>query len=210
MPKPARNVVNLTEDSQDASSGAGSQAGGIWLHDAQYSLTLVNREEILSPSGWLSDSVIAAAQSIVLQEFPHLSGLQNSVLQQNLSFQVHQGEFVQITHIRNNHWCTVSNVGCDKGVVNVYGNLYPSVFKSTLKPIASLMFSSASKLVVRMMDVGRQCNGSDCSVFAIVFAYDICSGNDPCKVKFDNRSIRQHLASCLEQCRLSCFPVAGE
>ena len=60
------------------------------------------------------------------------------------------------------------------------------------------------------MDIGRQCNGSDCGVLAIVFAYDICSGNDPCKVKFENRSIRQHLASCLEQCRLSCFPVAGE
>ena len=61
-----------------------------------------------------------------------------------------------------------------------------------------------------MMDVGRQCNGSDCSVLAIAFAYDICSGNDLCKIKFDNRLVRQHLASCLEQCRLSHFPVAGE
>ena len=92
------------------SSGAESLTGGNWLHNALYSLTLVNREEVLSPSGWLSDSVIAAAQLIILQEFSHLSGLQNPVLQQNLSFQVHRGEFVQIIH---NHWCTVSNVGCD-------------------------------------------------------------------------------------------------
>ena len=52
------------------------------------------------------------------------------------------------------------------------------------------------------MDVGKQCNGSDCGVLAIAFAYDICSGND--------RSIRQHLANCLEQYHLSCFPIAGE
>ena len=87
LPKPARTVVNLTEDSRDVSSGAESPAGGNWLHNALYSLTLVNREEVLSPSGWLSDSVIAAAQLIILQEFSQLSGLQNPVLQQNLSFQ---------------------------------------------------------------------------------------------------------------------------
>ena len=55
------------------------------------------------------------------------------------------------------------------------------------------MFSPAEQLVVRMMD-GRQSNGSDCGVLAIAFAYDICSGNNPCQVKYDHRSIRQHLA----------------
>lgn len=60
------------------------------------------------------------------------------------------------------------------------------------------------------MDVGKQCNGSDCGVLAIAFAYDICSGNDLCRVKFDDRSIRHHLANCLENCRLSRFPVTGE
>ena len=149
-------------------------------------------------------------QLLILQEFPHLSSLQDPILQQNLSFQVHREEFVQSINVRNNHWCTVSNVGCDEGVVNVYVSLYPSVSKSTLKLIASLVFSPASQLVVRMMDAGKQCNGSDCGVLAIAFAYDICCGMDPRKVKFDNRSIRQHLTSCLEQCRLSLFPVAGE
>ena len=87
LPKPVRTVVNLTEDSQDVSLGAWSLAGGIRLHNALYSLALVNKEEVLSPSGWLSVSVIAAAQLIILQEFPQLSGLQNPVLQENLSFQ---------------------------------------------------------------------------------------------------------------------------
>ena len=207
LPEPANDFVDLTEDSHEVSSDPESLAGGSWLHNALYTLALDNRE-VLSPSGWLSDSVIAAAQLLTLQEFPHLSGLQDPILQQNLS--VHRGEFVQIINVRNNHWCTVSNIGCNKGVVNVYDSLYPSISKSTLKLIASLVFSPASQVVVRMMDVGKQFNGSDCGVLAIAFAYDTCCGVDPCKVKFDNRSVRQHLACCLEQCRLSRFPVAGE
>ena len=72
------------------------------------------------------------------------------------------------------------------------------------------MFSPAKQLVVRMMDVGRQSNGSDCGVLALAFAYDICSGNDSCKIKYNHRSMRQHLAECLEKCRLSRFPAVGE
>ena len=101
---------------------------------------------------------------------------------------------MQIVIVGGCHWCTASNIGCDDGVVNVYNNMYSSVSSATLKLIASLVFSPAKQLVVRMMDVGRQSNGSDCGVLAIAFAYDICSGNHLCWVKFDDRSIRQHLA----------------
>ena len=72
------------------------------------------------------------------------------------------------------------------------------------------MLSRAEKLTVRLMDVRRQSNGFDCGVIAIAFAYDICSGNDPCKIKYDHRSIRQHLADCLEICSISRFQVVGE
>ena len=29
-------------------------------------------------------------------------------------------------HVRDSRWCTISNVGCKDGVVNVYDSLYPS------------------------------------------------------------------------------------
>ena len=181
-----------------------------WLCNPLYTLTSTNREEVLSPSGWLSDRVIEAAQLLILQQFPHMSGLQTPILQQTLTFQVHRGEFVQIINVRNNHWCTVSNIGCGEGEVKVYDSMYPSVSTGTLRVIASLIFSSATQLVVKMVDVGRQSNGSDCGVLAIAFAYDICSGSDPCKVKFNHKAIRQHFANCLEKCSLSRFPIVGE
>ena len=105
---------------------------------------------------------------------------------------------------------TVSNIGCGEGEVKVYDSLYRTVSTHTLHIMASLVFSSASQLVVRMVDVERQSNGSDCGVLAIAFAYDICHGDDPCTVRFDHKSIRQHLANCLEKCSLSRFPVAGK
>ena len=117
---------------------------------------------------------------------------------------------MQIINIRNSHWCTVTNIGCNEGEVKVYDSLYSSVSTSTLHVIASLLYSSASELVIMMMDVGRQSNSSDCGVLAIAFAYDICSGFDPGNVKYDHKSIRQHLANCLERCSLSRFPVVGE
>ena len=61
-----------------------------------------------------------------------------------------------------------------------------------------------------MMYVGRQCNGSDCGVSAVPFAYDICAGDDPCKAKYDHKLIRLHLAKCLKSYSLSRFPLLGE
>ena len=157
-----------------------------------------------------SQTVIRASQLLILQEFPNIAGLQDPAVHRSLSFQILRGEYVQIMFVGGCHWCTVSNIGCDDGVVNVYNSMYSSASSGTVKLIASLVFSPAEQLIVRMMDVGRQSNGSDCGVLAIAFAYDICCGNDPCKIKYNHRSIRQHLAECLEKCRISRFPVVGE
>ena len=146
-----------------------------------------------------SQTVIRAGQLLILQEFPNIAGLQDPAVHRTLSFQILRGEFVQIIFVGGYHWCTISNVGCDDGVVNVYDSMYSSASSGTVKLIASLVFSPAKQLVVRMMDVGRQSNGSDCGVLALAFAYDICSGNDPCKIKYNHRSMRQHLAECLEK-----------
>ena len=57
--------------------------------------------------------------------------------------------------------------------------------------------------------VEKQSNGSDCGVLTIAYAFDICNGLNPCNVRFDQNKIRQHLATCLEKCQISRFPVLG-
>ena len=61
-----------------------------------------------------------------------------------------------------------------------------------------LVNSPCSELRVTTMDVEKQSNGS--------IAY-LCSGLNPCTVRFDHRS---HLATCLENCQVTHFPVLGE
>ena len=107
----------------------------------QCTLTNSDKEIILSPSGWLNDSIISAAQKLMLQHFPHMSGLQPPTLQQAWDFDVHREDFVQILHVHNSHWSVVSNVGCEDGVVNYYDSMYPSISLLTMQLIASLVFS---------------------------------------------------------------------
>ena len=77
------------------------------------------KQEILSPDGWLSDTVIRAAQLLILQEFSHIAGLQDPAVHQSFSFQILRGEFVQIIFVGGCHWCTVS--GADLGLLQWWG-----------------------------------------------------------------------------------------
>ena len=86
------------------------EAPDLWENKGAYCLTHDDREVILSPTGWLTDKIICAAQMILLQFFPKVAGLQPPVLQKVFQFHAHSGEFVQIVHVRNNHWCVVSTV----------------------------------------------------------------------------------------------------
>ena len=138
------HVIDLTEDPTVVSSANGSAvANNTWVSTPLYTLQIDKKREIVSSDGWLSDTVIRAGQLLVLQEFPNIAGLQDPAVHRSLSFQILRGEFVQIIFVGGCHWCTVSNVGCDDGVVNVYDSMYPSVSSGTVKLIASLVFSPA-------------------------------------------------------------------
>ena len=61
--------------------------------------------------------------------------------------------------------------------------------KETEYLMASMVHVLSSDLQIVMMDVDKQSNGSDCGVLAIAYAFDICSGMDPCSVRFDHSNI---------------------
>ena len=58
-------------------SPAGESTGSdMWVKNALYSLTRASQSEVTSPTGWLSDEVITAAQLLLLQPIwlaPHCS-----------------------------------------------------------------------------------------------------------------------------------------
>ena len=76
--------------------------------------------------------------------------------------------------------------------------------------VAGMVYSPLSELKIVMMDVEKQSNGLYCGVLAVAYAFDICSRLNPCVVRFDHSKIRQHLATCLENCQTSRFPIVGK
>ena len=111
------DIISVSEEEHEAPV--------MWVDNGAYCLSHSDQEIVLSRRGWLTDKIINAAQILLLQFFPSMAGLQPPVLQKVFAFQVHSGEFVQIIHVRNNHWCVVSTVGCETGAVHVKGNSPP-------------------------------------------------------------------------------------
>ena len=92
----------------------------------------------------------------------------------------------------------------------MYDSLYKTLSKETVHLIARMVHVPSSELKVVILDVEKQSNSSDCGVLARAYAFDICSGMNPCSVRFDHSKIRPHLITCLENCQVSRFPVLGQ
>ena len=145
---------------------------------------------------------------LLTQHFPDTDGLELPTLEQ--VFQLHSGEFVQLLNVPNSHWIVVSNLGCDKDVVNVYDTMYPSIPSSTSDTIACLVFCHSATLTIKMVDVDKQSNSSDCGVLSLAVAYDLLCAQAPCVTKYDHSLIREHLCECLTKSSFSEFPARGE
>ena len=71
-----------------------SQATKQWL--PELNLSQFHHEVLLSPTSWLTDSIIDASQKLLQRMFPAISGFQSVCLGLTTSFQVQPGEFIQI------------------------------------------------------------------------------------------------------------------
>ena len=148
-----------------------------------------------------------AAQCLLKQQHPDMSGLQPSTLQYIQMFDVHGSrEFVQCLNLSNNHWIMVSTVGCVPGVVNVYDSLTFGLSTSIKRTIASLVHTDKPTIAIQRAPMQLQRGGSDCGLFAIASATAICNGQYPESIQFDQSQMRPHLLKCLEDKLLLPFP----
>ena len=114
---------------------------------------------------------------------------------------------MQILHNGHGHWLTVSTVGAPASSVFVYDSLYSSASPTLMMQIASIVYSSHQKISLLFKDVPLQDGSSDCGVFAIAFATAITLGLDLGAFLFDQSKMRQNLLKCLQNSKLSMFPV---
>ena len=153
-------------------------------------------------SGWLTDEHMLMANNILKKDYPSGDGLQDTLLQQNFSWDIPSSEFVQVLHVNGNHWITISNIGLSDRSVNVYDSLYNGMNQATKELIAKYVHKD--KVKINIMNVQQQENERDCGVFAIAFAKCLLEGKDPSEYDFVNP--RKHLAQYLHEGVIPEFP----
>ena len=176
-----------------------------WIKDPY--LSFQDKHLIDTPGCWLNDGVINSAQLILKhQSDENLCGFQNTQYGKGYRFQCVTGKFVQVLNVNKSHWVTVSNVDCETDTVDVYDSAYSWLNLDSKKQICSLVRPSSKLLQIRMVNIQRQGNSSDCGLFALASATSLVNGRDPFLSYWDTTQMRSHLVSCFENNLMSCFP----
>ena len=178
-----------------------------WLNNDLFQLDQSEKAILLTPTAWLTDSIIDASQKLLLQKMPSNTGFQSITLGRTLYFEVQSNEFVQILHNGHGHWLTISTVGMTHPEVCVYDSMYPTTSTHVKHQIASLLATTQNTIRLRHMDVQMQSGGYDCGLFAIAFATALVHGEQPGRFLFDQDKMRHHLLKCLQEGELTPFPV---
>ena len=174
--------------------------------DPQSKLTLnhEHREGILKPNYWLHDTEIQAGQVMLKKQFPFVDGLHCPSIKGVLVIPA-SSEFIQILNA-GRHWVCMSTIGCSAGTVQVFDNLYNRPNDVLIDHGCRMLLSPQDAVTFFNVKVQKQIGGSDCGLFALAFATDLCFGLDPHNQKYKQNETHQHFIRCLESGKITPFP----
>ena len=173
----------------------------------QYNIMTANDIMMLKdPTVWLNDNHMSAASRSLRALFPDVEGLQDTVLQQNFSFDLPTSEYAQILHVGDNHWIAISSIDQASDTVAVYDSLRSKPSKTTTNLIARYNHSPAQKLAINVMNVQAQTNSHDCGVYALGFITALLHQQDPTTIAFVEP--RSHLVQSLRSNSMAPFPTS--
>ena len=187
----------------------------------QLNLTEAGKETLMSSNSWIDDNIINAVMTLLRGVSKSLNGLQDIIVAQKEGFHHDPNVelFVQILHISNYHWITISNVFSKSYEFEVtpgyrvrpsidayvYDSLHeisrkcdhieypfnaPKSVCELTKPIGAIE--------IMVADVQQQNNTNDCGGFAAAFAACLCLNIDPCTLTFDQVVMRKASMKCLD------------
>lgn len=161
---------------------------------------------IRDPKEMFTDVHINAAQILLAQQFPKMHGLQDTILDSKLQFAIETGDFIQILHDGALPWLTVSNLFCDDNCVDIFDSLYTSVSIDVKMQAACIMIIQEQTMGINVINCKHQKGGYNCGLFSIAYATYLCFGNDPSMKDYSQKSMRNHLLSCLAENEMRPFP----
>ena len=105
-------------------------------------------------------TIIDAAQKLLKQAFPALSGLQSVCCGLTMT-----SEFVQVISGRE-HWLTISTISTSHSDVHVYDSLYPTA-GTLVKAQTAVLDTESPAIYLQFMNVWIQAMGYDCGLFVV-------------------------------------------
>ena len=125
----------------------------MWIPELE--LREIDKDSLLSQTGWLTDSTVNAVQKLLKKQFHDVSGLQDICLGLVCNFSILKGEFIQILHSPA-HWLTVSTVGLEHPHVAVFDSKYNTITTPVALQISSILCTSHKSIQLEFMDVQQQ------------------------------------------------------
>lgn len=126
---------------------------------------------------------------------------------------VHQGikvdhHLLQTVHSHSQqHWVTVTSIGCAQGSLRVYDSMYRNLDEISLSQIASFVTVDPIRgLIIDFAEFQKQRNKMDCGLYAVAAAFSLTLGKDASQDHYDDMKLRSHLHSCLERSALEEYP----
>ena len=150
---------------------------------------------------YLNDYHMEYAMCLLRNEFPHIRGLEDTLLYDTEGFKPNEGAlFVQPIHAGYKHWVCLSNIQTTSMSRDCQVDLYDSMYslpenpcKSDLAPAvvwqaAQILRKQGShknrSLFITVREVEQQRNAVDCGLFAIFNATTLLSGKNPSEVHY--------------------------
>ncbi|XP_031553855.1 uncharacterized protein LOC116290875 [Actinia tenebrosa] len=155
----------------------------------------------------LSDISINITQNLLHGQFSTCQGLEDTTLGNFLQYSICNGEFAQILFTGHQHWVCASNIGCQKGEINIYDSSnHGNVSSYVKKQVAAILHEEGPEITINIKSVQQQQNGTDCGVFSIAFLTSLLHGGDPATRTYRNNKLREHLLTCILNGYVTPFP----
>ena len=87
-------------------------------------------------------------------------------------------EFIQIVNI-GAHWVCISTLGCQAGIVRIFDSLYSKPSSVAIDHACRMLHHPQNTVTFLNKRVQKQVGSSDCALFALAFATDLCYGLYP-------------------------------
>ena len=165
-------------------------------------------EQQLAAGGELTADLIYSGQLLMKRLYPSQNGLQDTSYLAEKVWHSKPFKFVQVIYVKSRHWACLSNkFTSEENEVELFDSLRTkSPDHSILSQASTILQSKANKIKLKMVNVQQQSGSSDCGLFALAFAYDLCSDVDPFTKVYLQSKMRSHFNECLISEKIVPFP----